>query len=152
MEKLNFDSGVKEYRINGGSILRFNPSDPNLYARFLDSLEQIKILEQELTPKAQMMEAENDQSTAEAVLRLMQEADKKIKKVLTDVFGAGNDFEQILGNVNLLALASNGERVITNFLSALQPVLSAGAQSYAKQRTDDAVARAKGSRARRGAK
>ena len=30
MEKIQFDSGMKEYRINGKGVLRFNPADPNL--------------------------------------------------------------------------------------------------------------------------
>ena len=49
MEKIQFDSGVRSYRINGGQVLRFNPGDPNLYARFLDSLEELTALEAELT-------------------------------------------------------------------------------------------------------
>ena len=38
MEKLTFDSGIRSYRAGAG-VLRFNPSDPNLYARFLQVLE-----------------------------------------------------------------------------------------------------------------
>lgn len=153
MEKLNFDIGVKEYRINGGGILRFNPSDPNLYARFLESLDKIKALEQELIGKAQAMEkAEEGRSSGEAVLQLMGEADKKIKQVLTAVFGADNDMDHVLGGVNLLAAAGNGERVITNFLGALEPVLADGARSYAKQRSETAVTQAKRSRAQRAVK
>ena len=41
----------------------------------------------------------------------------------------------------------NGERVITNLLYALQPVLVAGAQACAKEKTEEAVKKAK---ARRG--
>lgn len=150
MEKLVFDSGVKEYRINGEGVLRFNPSDPNLYARFLDALDKVKALEQELIGKAQELEAsENQEQNGAVVLRLMQDADRQIKRVLTEVFGAGNDFDQVLGGVNLLAVAGNGERVITNFLAALQPVMVAGAESYSKQQADAAVAQAKLNRAQR---
>ena len=152
MENLNFDNGVKEYRINGGGVLRFNPSDPNLYARFLDSLEKIKAMEQELMGKAQALEKAAPQGSGEAVLQLMQESDKRIKQLLNQVFGGDNDFEQALGGVNLLAAAGNGQRVIANFLAALQPVLEDGARSYAKERTDAAVTKAKQSRAQRTAK
>lgn len=34
-EALNIDTGVEEFCINGHGVLRFNPSDPNLYHRFL---------------------------------------------------------------------------------------------------------------------
>lgn len=152
MEKLNFDNGVKEYRINGNGILRFNPGDPNLYARFLDALDGIKALEQELMGKAQAMEKADPTHSGEAVLRLMQESDRRIKALLTQVFGSENDFEQVLGGVNLLATAGNGQRVIANFLTALQPVLEAGANTYVKEKTAAAVAQAKRSRAQRAGK
>ena len=42
MEKIQFDSGVRSYRINGGGILRFNPGDPNLYSRFLEAGEKLQ--------------------------------------------------------------------------------------------------------------
>ena len=47
MEKLQFDSGVKSYRLGGG-VLRFHPGDPNLYIRFLEAAEKFKALEEEL--------------------------------------------------------------------------------------------------------
>ena len=31
MEKLSFDTGIREYDVNGNGVLRFNPSDPNVY-------------------------------------------------------------------------------------------------------------------------
>ena len=42
MENISFDSGMQQYRINGGGVLRFNPGDPNLYARFLESADKIR--------------------------------------------------------------------------------------------------------------
>ena len=48
MQKLNFDLGLKEYEIGGG-VLRFNPGDPNVYARFLEAVEKLKTAEEELT-------------------------------------------------------------------------------------------------------
>lgn len=150
MDKLVFDTGVKSYQINDNGILRFNPGDPNVYARFLDALEKIQSLETDLVAQAKEIENAGDQEQSGAeVLRLMADADRKTKQVLTDVFGACNDFDQILGGVNLLAVAGNGERVITNLLAALQPIMVAGAESCAKQQTDAAVAEAKLNRAQR---
>ena len=34
MKKLNIDTGVEEFSVNGQGVLRFNPADPNLYHRF----------------------------------------------------------------------------------------------------------------------
>ena len=41
MENIQFDSGVKQYRINGGGVLRFHPGDPNLYRRFQEAVDKI---------------------------------------------------------------------------------------------------------------
>lgn len=150
MEKLIFDNGIKEYQINDGGVLRFNPSDPNVYTRFLDVMDKIQTVENELVAKAKEIEKAEDQSqSGAAVLRLMAEADRETKKLLAEVFGEENDFDAILGGVNLLAVATNGERVITNFLEALQPIMVAGAENCAKQQADAAVAEAKLNRAQR---
>lgn len=150
MEKLVFDSGVKEYKINNNGILRFNPSDPNVYARFMDALDKIRSVEERLVSSAKELEQMADQQeSGAAVLRLMRDADRDTKTILSEVFGADNDFEKILGGVNMLAVAGNGERVITNLLAALQPIMVAGAESCAKQQTGAAVAEAKRNRAQR---
>lgn len=137
MEKISFDNGIREYRINGTGVLKFNPGDPNVYARFLEAMEKIADLEQELSAQAQT------KTTAEDALRLMTEADRGIKQILDWVFGHGNSFDKILGGVNLLAVAANGERVITNLLEALQPVLLAGAEECVRETTEKAVQKAK---------
>ena len=150
MEKLIFDTGIKEYKINGTGVLRFNPSDPNVYARFLDAMDKIRAVEEKLVSRAKELEtAEDRQDSGAAALRLMAEADRETKDILAQVFGMGNDFDKILGGVNLLAVAGNGERVITNLLSALQPIMVEGAENCAKQQVDGAVAQAKQNRAQR---
>lgn len=153
MKNLSFDSGVKEFCINGGGVLRFNPSDPNLYTRFMDAMEEIRAVEDTLVAKAKEVETlEDRQRGGEAALRLMADADRQVKDILNRVFGMGNDFDAALGGVNVLAVAGNGQRVVTNLLQALQPVLLSGAESHTKQQVDAAVTKAKRSRAQRGAK
>lgn len=153
MKNLSFDSGVKEFCINGGGVLRFNPSDPNLYTRFMDAMEEIRAVEDTLVAKAKEVETlEDRQRGGEAALRLMADADRQMKDILNRVFGMDNDFDAALGGVNVLAVAGNGQRVVTNLLQALQPVLLSGAESHTKQQVDAAVAKAKRSRAQRGAK
>ena len=63
--------------------------------------------------------------------KLMTQADEKMKNILGWVFGESNDFHKLLGGVNLLAVADNGERVITNLFTALEPVLVEGAKRCA---------------------
>ena len=134
MDKIQFDSGVRAYRINGGGILRFNPGDPNLYARFLEAVEKLRAVEQELTRQAEDVQGAD-------IVMLMTKADEKMKGILNWVFGGENDFQQLLNGVNLLAVADNGERVVTNLFAALEPVLVEGAKRCADEQA--AKARAK---------
>lgn len=126
MEKIQFDSGVRAYRINGSGILRFNPGDPNLYVRFLEAVEKLKGVEAELMTQAQAAQGEE-------IVKLMSRADEKMKGILNWVFGPDNDFHTLLNGVNLLAVADNGERVVTNLFAALEPVLVAGAKRCASE-------------------
>lgn len=144
MEKIVFDSGVREYRLGSAGVLKFNPGDPNLYARFMEAGDKLRGLEKELVGKAQGMEP-----GGEAAVALMTEADKKMKQVLDWVFGQENDFDKILGGVNLLAVAGNGQRVVTNLLEALQPILVEGAERCVQDKTQAAVEKAKARRSTR---
>lgn len=128
MEQLNFDSGVQEYQINGNGVLRFNPSDPNVYARFMESTEKIQKVEKEMVAKATALNRDSA-IVGEEVLTIMRETDQKMKAILNEIFGHENDFDKLLENVNLMAVATNGERVITNLIAALQPIMEAGAKS-----------------------
>ena len=123
MEKIQFDAGQRSYRINGGGILRFNPGDPNLYARFLEAVPKLQAVEEELVQQAETLQGED-------IVKLMQQADEKMKGILNWVF-SGNDFHGLLSGVNLLAVADNGERVVTNLFAALEPVLTEGAKRCA---------------------
>jgi hypothetical protein len=121
MENLTFDTGLREYRAGNG-VLRFNPSDPNLYARFLDSLEELTALEAELT-KAQATDGVQ-------VLQLLSQADSRAKGILGRVF-PGNDLEAVFAGVSLLAVGDNGQRLLTNFMNALEPILREGVRRCA---------------------
>lgn len=131
MEKFLIDDGVQEFGLAGG-VLRFNPADPNVYGRFLEAVEQLQAVEAELTAQA----------GAGDVLQLLQAADSKMKKILNHVFGEENDFHRLLRGVNLLAVAGNGQRVVTNLLEALEPVLVAGAKRCAGEAVEAAVCKA----------
>ena len=150
MEKLIFDNGMREFQINNNGVLRFNPADPNVYARFMESAEKFKSVESELLAKAkELIPAETETMSGATVIRLMAEADKEIKGILTYIFGTENDFEEIFAGVNLMAVSSNGERILTNFMNALLPIVQEGAERCAKQQIGNAVQKAEGNRAQR---
>ena len=53
MEQLTSETGLREYAVNGGpehggGVLRFNPSDPNVYSRFCTLQNQLQELEQQV--------------------------------------------------------------------------------------------------------
>lgn len=137
MEQLIFDSGIKEYQINGKGVLRFNPSDPNVYARFMDMVPKIHEIEQDMNEKAKQIDRAAE-TAGEETLRIMRETDRRIKDVLNQIFGKENDFDEILEGVNLMAVASNGERVVSNLMDALQPIMESGAQACVKSEVDAA--------------
>ena len=126
MEKIQFDVGQRSYRINGGGILRFTPCDPNVYNRFLEAVPKLQMVEEELTGQTGEMQKED-------IVKVLTRADEKMKGILNWVFGGDNDFHELLGGVNLLAVADNGERVVTNLFNALEPVLLEGAKRCADE-------------------
>ena len=141
MDILKLDLGIKEYRLTENGVLRFNPSDPNVYARFLNAEKDIRAVEQEAADKAKA-ETDNIGGTA---IRIMEEADGKIKDILNRIFGHGNDFHAILEGVNVLAVGSNGIRIISNLLEVLTPIMEQGAKDFA----DGKIAEAKLNREQR---
>ena len=137
MEKLIFDSGIKEYELGAG-ILRFNPSDPNVYARFMDAIEEVKTIEQDMVEQGKALKE------TDPALNLLRDADTKVKAQLDAVF-PGNCFDDLLEGVNLMATAGNGERVVTNLLDALTPIIEEGVERF----TNSAVNEAKANREQR---
>ena len=123
MEKLSFDNGIREYGLGSG-VLRYHPGDPNLYMRVREAADKFTALEQDLAAKAGAV-------AGEEAVRLLTDADRQMKELLGWIFGPGNDFDQLLDGVNLLAVGANGERVMTNLLQALEPLLVEGAQRCA---------------------
>jgi hypothetical protein len=141
MEKIQFDVGQRSYRINGAGVLRFNPSDPNVYARFLEAAEKLRAVEKKLT--------QEQVDSPEALLQCMSRADGQMNEILSWVFGSHNDFGSLLEGVNLLAVADNGERVVTNLFTALEPVLLEGAKRCAAEQTQVAQQKAQARRSSR---
>lgn len=142
MEKISFDSGVRSYKINGTGVLRFNPGDPNVYARFLEAADKLQEVEASLVAEAKTI----PEADGAGVVQLLNRADREMKGILSWVFGQENDFDKILGGVNLLAVADNGQRVVTNLLEALQPILVEGAERCAREKVDAALQKAKSRR------
>lgn len=148
MEQLTIDTGLRSYAVNGGpeqggGILRFNPGDPNVYGRFLEARQKFLALEEQLSAQPPC--------DGQQAIGLLTDTDRKVKELLSWVFGSWNDFDAMLGGTNLMAVAGNGERVITNLFAALQPILEEGAQACADRKAREAVQQAQAERAARAA-
>lgn len=117
MADIQLDTGVKTYRVGGG-VLKFNPSDPNLYGRFLDAVEELGKLEVDFEGGG---------------IPALQALDRQVKAILGTVFVPENDLEAVFGGMNLLAVGENGHRLLENFLSALEPILTEGALRCARE-------------------
>lgn len=146
MNKLTIDVGIKEFEVNGKGILRFNPSDPELYERFVCLTEELTTLEKEFTTKAE--KAGISENKGENIIHLMHEYDTTIKSKLSIVFGEENDFNKILEGVSLLAVTLTG-RVVTNLINALAPILEEGASRHIEDSAAEAVNAAKFNREQR---
>ena len=130
MEKIQFDSGMQRFRINGNGVLTFNPADPNLYSRLQNMGARLPEIEQ-------MLSGHEGQD----VITLMALADREMKKELNAVF-PGNDFETLLSGVNLLAITGSGKTVLENLIDALTPILCAGAEKCAQHYAREAMQQA----------
>ena len=141
MKQLIIDTGIQEFEINGSGVLRFNPSDPNVYNRFFAAETTLTELDAEAQKRMEQIEADfpDDNQRVGAELAVLAEYDRKIKEVLNGVFGAGNDFDEILHGVNLAAVAGN----------ALTPIIREGAERSMEEKADKAVQTAKANRAAR---
>ena len=128
MKTIALDTGIEEFQLQGGGVLRFNPGDPNLYARFLDAEAELQTLEAEFS---QQLEGLTGTQRAETMIRLTAETDQKVKALLNRVFGGDNDFDKALGGVNLLAATADGQRVCAKLLGALEQILTQGAARFA---------------------
>ena len=145
---ISLDTGIQEFQINGG-VLRFNPSDIALYHRFCEIAEALPELEKEFEAKAKELDTQADEfSGVSQGMKLLCEFDAKLKERLCYAFGEA-DWNAILGGVNLLSVGSNGERVITNVLQALQPILEEGVEAHLKAKAGGAVQAAQKNRAQR---
>lgn len=123
--KITFDSGLRKYELGNG-VLSFNPLDPNLYERFVEATKKLQHLEEEM-----LKSAKDAEITGVDALVIIKDVDNKAKTILNNVFGGANDFDHMLAGVNLMAVATNGERVITNLMNALTPILEQGAKDCA---------------------
>ena len=124
-KSLQFDDGLLRLDINGNGLLTFNPSDFNVYQRFFQLLQALPELEQQYVAQVEDSagEAREEQplQLAGRELDRAKALDREVKERLGTVFGPGNDFDALLGGVNVMAVGDKGGRGITKPLHAPAP-------------------------------
>lgn len=138
---LNIDDGLIRLNVNENGVLKFNPSDFNLYSRFIAFRKELLELEKKYHLEIESVEAaETKEQAMELIgseLEIARAVDLEVKSKLNAVFGLGADFDRLLDGVNCMAFGNNGKRIVTNLLDALTPYLEQGIQ---KHMTDTAAA------------
>lgn len=141
-QKLFVDDGLIRLDINGNGILAFNPSDFNVYERFYALTTELAELEKKYIADVEELPEGTDQRLAVVVagreLSKAREIDREVKAKLSAAFGGNNDFDQLLGGVNVMAYGSNGERIITNLLNAIVPYIEEGVKKHTQTEVEEA--------------
>ena len=101
MKELSFDTGVVEYQVNGGAVLRFNPADTHFVRRLHDLFEEL----------GQEQQAEG------GVFDTLEKKDAAMRERLDGLFGPGT-CQAVFGTLGLYALAG-GLPLWANFLLAV---------------------------------
>lgn len=123
MEILKLDMGIREYKLPGGGVLRFNPSDPNVYSRFYQAEEKLSKIQMGL------------EETATGIEHLAA-VDKELKSLFNWLLGGDNDVDKALGGVSLLAVCKDGKTVAAKLLSALETILEEGARKLVDSKAE----------------
>jgi len=126
MKTINFDTGIEVYKVNDNAVLKVNFKDPNLYGRFLEMQAELENIEKKYEEKTKGIETEVNEkgfSNAEQTLKIMREIDVEIKEKFAYVFGIDNNFDEIFNGVHLMAIDKNGNRIVSNFLEAINPII-----------------------------
>lgn len=111
MAEILFDIGVKEFQVNGGRTICFNPADTGFAETIYSVIAKISDIDDERrkkTEKAQDYAKTFDYNRA---------ADNRMREAVDAVFGEGF-CKDVFGDIRLTALA-DGLSVIENFAFAV---------------------------------
>lgn len=113
MRSLNFNTGVKEFDINGDKsrILKVNTSDVQI-------LKRAKEKEQEINRIVKECENVNDDISLDEEIELMDKLDKEVRPIIDYIFDT-NASEIAFGNTGCVSIVENGFPLFWNFMQAL---------------------------------
>lgn len=109
MDKIQFNSGVKEYSLNDKATIRFNPTDSNFAETLYHTFEA-------LDKKQEEYQTEEITDGAEA-FRKSRERDREMRETIDGILGEGV-CDALFGCMNVYALA-DGLPVWANLMLAI---------------------------------
>lgn len=128
MSKIKLATGIKTYEIENENgeilgVIKFNPSDVNLYKR----VEQFEKDAQEIEAELNKCVENNDEDTLKTA---MVEADAKFKQSIDDMLGNGTS-EVVFGKQNVFNTL-DGVTFLERFLVAIIPIIKADIEASSK--------------------
>lgn len=112
MDELNFALGVRDFKVNGGRSISFNPSDEGFLELLYGLLAKLDDLVKERDEKAKKA-GENWSKRFE----YSRSCDERMRRAVDEVFGEGFS-AQVFGAVRLTA-AADGLSVVENLIWAV---------------------------------
>lgn len=109
MKEIIFDTGIVEYKINGGYVIRFNPTDSNF-------AERLYLAFDDLDKKQEAYRGENVSDGKEA-FRVNRARDNEMRKTIDGVLGEGAS-QAIFANMDVYAM-SDGLPAWANLMLAI---------------------------------
>lgn len=103
MRELNFDTGLTEYQVNGGAVIRFNPAD----TEFVKGLHHL----------FEELGQEQEQSAGEDVFAAIDRRDAAMRQKIDGLFGPGT-CQAVFADRGVYGLAG-GLPLWANFLLAV---------------------------------
>lgn len=146
MQELNFATGRVKYKVNGGAVIEFNPTDTEFSRRVLDIFrglaekqeEYAKALTADEPDMAKALDdpdaAKQAVAQADAVLDTVAKMDKDMRAAIDSAFEAPGTADAVFGTASLYAYA-DGLPLWANFLMAVIDEMPASAEKQA-QMTD----------------
>lgn len=116
MDSLNFDTGYKEYAINGdeSKVIRISTTDIALYDRTKKAMKNIERLSEDYR--------KTEAKTSDQANELFVKADRDIKEQINSIFGYDVS-SVVFGISNCMSVTKNGYMLFENFLNVVIPVI-----------------------------
>lgn len=111
MPNLQFDSGVREYTLNGAVTVRFNPTDMVFAERLFQVFDELDARQERYTAEVEKTEDNK------ALFSLARAMDTEMRETINGIFGA-DVCTPLFGSMSVYA-ASGGLPVWCNLLLAL---------------------------------